>query len=115
MDNKKIPDSHQYYLDQDFFIHEEIEKRLTQKECMLIELYGKWLSALENEDIEPYTDAQRYFLKVSYGLEPPVNKLQEVWLKYKKLKNKKYTCRSCAGKGCHDCGASGYYTLNYIP
>ncbi|MGL6262353.1 DUF413 domain-containing protein [Vibrio sp. WXL210] len=115
----KLPPEHRKLLETDFYIPRELESFLTYKEIEDIEIYGSWLSALEFGRIKPVTLDQKDFLKVLNGDGAPKTKLQETWIKWRKIRRKRISCRLCIGKGfytnpktnevetCSDCHGTG--------
>lgn len=44
--------------------------------------YGAWMSALTSQRIEPYTEAQKHFVRMCQGERPALTELEKLWKKY---------------------------------
>lgn len=67
---------------------------LAETERTLLAKYGAWLAALAIGDLEPYTEAQTRFLKVSRGELQAQTEYEIVWCKYEQLLREHEKARS---------------------
>ncbi len=104
VDNYK---EHKKFLSMDYQVLKHFEPYLTEDDIFNVEIYGCWLNALERGVIEPFTEEQEKFIRMTKGEIQPENNLTISWIKYKKLLTQGVICNICAGKGHYstpECG-----------
>ena len=55
----------------------------TEQEITFLKQNGKWLEVLTEEIVKPSTDAQRHFVEVCRGHEPPATEHENLWHRYR--------------------------------
>jgi len=75
------PSDHQRYLEQHDF-HVPDSKYLTRLERELLKKRGRWLQALVDRKIEPYTKRQRRFIRVAEGKAAAESFYEVAWTKF---------------------------------
>ena len=78
--------AHRTYLQERFVL--DVEGAVfSVEELELLAKYGNWLRALESGAIQPISREQERFLQVAAEKAEPLNKIEAVWVKYKRRKH----------------------------
>ena len=79
----KAPEDHRKLLQKKDYTLRCSAKVFTSDEYDVLKEYGHWLEGLETGAIGPITPAQRLFVIVAQGREPPSEPMERLWIKYK--------------------------------
>jgi len=117
-------------LEIDYVFDKVIESKLENEESFDLEMYGHYLSYLEQGKIVPKTDDEISFVKVMAGSKEPSTKFEKLWVKFRMIRQEKNLCKKCIGKGfyisprsgnrhtcefCHGAGIPGATTRKITP
>lgn len=103
--------AHNMYLRRRYTPHAHARQILSERQLELVSRFYPWLAALDRGRLEPITEEQRQFIRVSRGLDEPRTEMEVMWRQFQRASELR-KARRPVSVGCFEAGSCMSATEN---